>query len=136
MTIVDPSIRPRAFDKLRELLRLIAALRGMKEPLTSPDGLRQALEILLQLAGFAGLDPAVADRLRTILADERVFANVLAIVQYIAGLLALSLDLGEGRVRLSSAGNGAEVFIEAADFFDWLPIVLEIIELLRRLLGE
>ena len=41
-------------SKLRELLDLLAALREIREPLTSPAGLRASLELLLRLAEFAG----------------------------------------------------------------------------------
>ena len=113
-------------SKLRELLDLLAALRDIREPLTSPEGLRASLELLLRLAEFAGVDHAWTDRIRKILDDPRAFDIVLAIVRYLHGLLET-----EQVVQAIAERNATDV--AAQDFLDWLPLILEIIALLREL---
>jgi hypothetical protein len=122
-------------SKLRELLDLLASLRNIREPLTSPEGLRASLELLLRLAEFAGVDRAWTDRVRTILDDPRAFDVVLAIVRYLHGLVS-----GENIIRLIAEEDAAtierlaaESEVAAQDFLDWLPLILEIIALLREL---
>ena len=113
-------------SKLRELLDLLAALRDIREPLTSPEGLRASLELLLRLAEFAGVDRTWTDRLRTILDDPRAFDIVLAIVRYLHGLIET-----EQVIQSIAEHNATEV--AAQDVLDWLPLILEIIALLREL---
>jgi hypothetical protein len=74
--------------KLRELLDLLAALRDIRDPLASPEGLHASLELLFRFAEFAGIDRAWTDRIRTILDDPRIFDIILAIVRYMDGLTA------------------------------------------------
>ena len=112
--------------KFRELIDLLAALRDIREPLTSPEGLRASLELLLRLAEFAGVDHAWTDRIRKILDDPRAFDIVLAIVRYLHGLLET-----EQVVQAIAERNATDV--AAQDFLDWLPLILEIIALLREL---
>jgi hypothetical protein len=117
----------RSFNtKLRELLDLLAALRDLREPLTSPEGLRASLELLLRLAEFAGVDRAWTDRVRDIVDDPRAFDIVLAIVRYLHGLTET-----EQVVQAIAECNATDV--AAQDFADWLPLILEIIALLREL---
>ena len=112
--------------KFRELLDLLAALRDIRDPLTSAEGLRASLELLLRLAEFAGVDRAWTDRVRTILDDPHAFDIVLAIVRYLHGLLDT-----EQVVRSIADHDAADV--AAQDFLDWLPFILEIVALLREL---
>lgn len=121
-------------SKLRELLDLLAALRAIRDPLTSPEGLRASLELLLRLAEFVGVDRAWTDRIRSVLDDPRAFDIVLAIVRYLHGLME-----SEQVVRLIAENDAAGVErlagdsdIAAQDFLDWLPLILEIIALLRE----
>jgi hypothetical protein len=147
--------------KFRELLDLLAALRDIREPLTTPEGLRASLELLLRLAEFTGVDRSWTDRVRTILDDPRAFDIVLAIVRYLQGLIAteeimqiLGGDVGQtfpsanpedvGQTFPSAnPGDVGQTFLSAnpakpepphaQDFLDWLPLILEIIALLREL---
>jgi hypothetical protein len=119
--------------KLRELLDLLAALRDIREPLTSPEGLRASLELLLRLAEFAGIDRAWTDRVRAILDDPRTFDIVLAIVRYLHGLIAtdqIMQAIAEHHAAENNDRSNGDV--AAQDFFDWLPLILEIIALLRE----
>ncbi|MEX0710899.1 MAG: hypothetical protein WD278_01030 [Pirellulales bacterium] len=121
------------FQRFRELLRLLAALRDISEPLTTPEGLKKAIAVLLELAAFLGLDQELVERIRLILSDERVFQLVLAIVGYLAGLLRLNGETGDGRLRLTAVDGQAEFNVETRGFLEWLPFVLQLIELIRRL---
>ncbi|MEX2119302.1 MAG: hypothetical protein WD847_06895 [Pirellulales bacterium] len=58
------------FQRFRELLRLLAALRDISEPLTTPEGLKKAIATLLELAVFLGLDRELVERIRSILSDD------------------------------------------------------------------
>jgi hypothetical protein len=121
-------------NKLRELLDLLAALRAIREPLTSPEGLRASLELLLRLAEFAGVDRAWTDRIRRILDDQRAFEIVLAIVRYLHGLIAteeIVRSIAQYNTSAHDAVSTAD--IAAQDFLDWLPLILEIIAFLREL---
>jgi hypothetical protein len=121
-------------SKLRELLDLLAALREIREPLTSPAGLRASLELLLRLAEFAGIDRAWTDRIRRVLDDQRAFDIVLAIVRYLHGLMATEEIVQSIAQYNASAGEAASRGdIAAQDFLDWLPLILEIIAFLREL---
>ena len=121
-------------SKLRELLDLLAALREIREPLTSPDGLRSSLELLLRLAEFAGIDRAWTDRVRRVLDDQRAFDIVLAIVRYLHGLMATE-EIVRSIAQYNSAENqtASTPNLAAQDFLDWLPLILEIIAFLREL---
>ena len=50
-------------SKLRDLLSLLGDIRNITDPLTTADGLKQALTLILQLADTLGLDPTWTDRL-------------------------------------------------------------------------
>lgn len=121
------------FQRFRDLLRLLAALRDISEPLTTPEGLKKAIAVLLELAVFLGLDQQLVERIRLILSDERVFQLVLAIVGYLAGLLRLDGETGDGRLRLTALDGQGELNVETRGFLEWLPFILQIIELIRRL---
>jgi hypothetical protein len=121
-------------SKLRELLDLLAALRDIREPLTSPDGLRASLELLLRLAEFAGIDRAWTDRIRRVLDDQRAFDIVLAIVRYLHGLMATEeIVRSIAQYNAAAKNNATTADLAAQDFLNWLPLILEIIAFLREL---
>jgi len=125
---------PGFTSKLRELLDLLAALRDIREPLTSPAGLRSSLELLLRLAEFAGVERAWTDRVRRILDDQGAFDIVLAIVRYLHGLMAteeIARSIAQYDVVAQDTASTGD--IAAQDFLDWLPLILEIIAFLREL---
>jgi hypothetical protein len=120
-------------SKLRELLDLLAALRSIRDPLTSPEGLRASLELLLRLGELAGVDRAWTDRVRAVLDDPRAFDIVLAIVRYLHGLIATD-EIVQSIAEYNAAANDASAGdLVAQDFLDWLPLILEIIAFLREL---
>lgn len=122
----------RPWGSLRRLLELIGELRAIGEPLTEPDGLRGAVELMLKLAELIGLDEAWRARLRQILDDPATFALVLAIVQYVSGRVMGA----EGRTDGLAADEARVLTVDARGFVEWLPVILELLELLRRLRGE
>jgi hypothetical protein len=124
---------PNVSSKLRELLDLLAALRDIREPLTTPEGLRASLELFLRLAEFAGVDHAWTDRIRKVLDDPRAFDVVLAIVRYLHGLIATEQIMQVIAEHNAASAETSSTDVAAQDFIDWLPLILEIIALLRDL---
>lgn len=118
-------------SKLRELLEILAALRDLREPLASPQGFRDALELLLRLAEFAGIDPGWLARVRQILDDPRTFDLVLAVVRYVEGLFD-----AEATAAMNDDDLNQLTVVDAQTFADWLPIILQIITLIRQLRGD
>jgi hypothetical protein len=114
-------------SRLRDLLALLMAVQQMREPISSPAGLRQAIELLARLAELLGIDPAWIERLRAILSDEHVFNIVLAIVQY---LLFVLWDDDEVSVLDFSTCE-----VDAQSFADWFPLVVDLLTLWRILRG-
>jgi hypothetical protein len=112
----------------RDILELLAALRRLPDPFASADGLRQAIALLVRLAEIVGIDDAWTERLRQIVTDPALLKLVLAIIDYLAYLVA---DKPRG-----PATALAEVdHIDAQGLAEWLPIVLEIIRLIKQLRG-
>ena len=116
--------------KLRELLDLLAALRQISWPIATADDLRRAVALLVRLGQLVGLDPAWTARLQSILDNPDVFDIVLAIARYLSRQFAIDaandgvFALGDDPVTLD---------IDAQSFAAWLPIVLQILNLLRQL---
>lgn len=135
MTTTFPAIALSAsgLGNWAEILRLIGELRGLRD-LTSPDGLRQAIEAVLGFAQLVGLDERFIEKLRTILADEQAFEIVLAIVRFLVGRIKLSERPEEGRFQIASEGGQFSGDVSVRSFVDWLPAVLQILDLIRRLL--
>jgi hypothetical protein len=123
---------PGRFASLRQLFELVSQIGRLSEPITSPTGLRKATEIVVSLGRLVGIDAAWLDRLRTALDNEVVFGVVLALVRLAAQAATASND--DRGLRISSAD--ADVVLTGQAIADWLPIVLELIELLRTLRGQ
>ena len=112
-------------DRLGRLNRLGARLKLLRElnvSLSTPDGLRRAVELLLDLALLVGADPLWIDQLRKILGDERVFQLVQNILRFLAG-------------RGDDVRPSALTDLDARRWLDWLPVALQIIALVRQLRG-
>lgn len=127
------------WTRLRELVRLLAALREIRDPIETPQGLRQAIEVVLQIAALLGLDPKLLERLRAIAAEERTFNLVLAAIQFLLGLIVVDGQTDDGQLRLTANGAPVDqpsIEVDLRSFLDWLPFVLQIIELILRLRGE
>jgi hypothetical protein len=132
-------VQPQAFQlgsslaTLRQVLDLISSLRKLGDPLTSAEDLRASIALLVQLGGALGIDRAWTDRVSSALNDERVFAIVLAIVQYVAGLSGR--ELGDGTLKVQNTVTGESLHVEPQALADWLPIVVQLISLLRQIRG-
>jgi hypothetical protein len=128
-----PALPLAGLGKLRELLEIIAALRAIEDPFSSPAGLRQAVKLLLRLAGLIGVDQVWLDRVRPIVEDDAVLRVVLAVVQYVLGRVGLAAD--DGSLRAASS-DGDEVVVDAQALIDWLPLVVQLIRMILELRGE
>jgi len=122
-----------SWSRLREVLQVIADLQDVDAPLTSPAGLRRSVELVLRLGELLGLDAAWLDRLRPIMTDEGVLNIVLAVWQFVLGARHES-DVGDA-IRCRVAGVEAPVVVTQQSLADWLPIVVQLISLLRIVRG-
>jgi hypothetical protein len=120
------------FASLRQLVELLSRLGRISEPITSPAGLRQTIEAAIAIGRLVGLDGAWLDRLQSALDNEAVFGVVLALVRLAAEAATARGD--EHGVRVTAAD--ADVVLSAKSLADWLPIVLELVELFRTLRGR
>jgi hypothetical protein len=128
---VEP--RFRQLSLIRDLLQLIGRMRQITDPVTSPEGLRQAIELLLSFAELLGLSQEVTQRLRQILDNEIIFQIVLGIVRFLLGE-GIS-NINDGHLH-ATFGDGSTFVVEAKDFLSWLPIVVQIINLIRFIRGQ
>lgn len=117
------------WQTLKEILAIVTALQQIREPLTSREGLRASIDLLLRLAEAAGVEPAWTERLRTILENDDVLGIVLAIARFVLP----DGDDEEGEPSLETMSGGA--IVESEAFVEWLPLVVQVLYLLRRLRG-
>lgn len=120
------------FGSLRQLVELLSRLGSISEPISSPAGLRQTIEAALAIGRLAGLDGVWIERLQSALDNDAVFGVVLALVRLAAEAATARGD--ESGVRVTSADT--DTVLTAKALSDWLPIVLELIELFRTLRGR
>jgi hypothetical protein len=111
--------------RMRELLELLAALREWHPTLTTIEGLRGALGVVERLATLLGADDAWLTWPRRVADDEALLAIVASIVDY----------LWRGAANPHAVAAGADASVIAAGWRDWLPLLLELIELLQALRG-
>ncbi|HEY2883212.1 MAG TPA: hypothetical protein VGJ15_12280 [Pirellulales bacterium] len=89
MTATQP-IKAELFENLgalRNLLDLLAGLRNLSDPFGSPDGLRGAIALLLNLGTTLGLDAKWLAWLQSVLDNSQLFNIVLAIGSYLESLV-------------------------------------------------
>src|SRR5262249_23169508 len=72
---------------LAEILDLLAQLCNLNEPLSSPDGLRAAMDLVLQLGAAAGINANWLAWLRENLEQPPVFDIVLALAAYLSSII-------------------------------------------------
>src|ERR1700676_3459129 len=97
-TLTIPRFPPPLSAKFGSLLGLLAELRAAAAALATPDGLKKAVSILVDLADALGMDAAWTARLQTLLSDQNVFEVALVIVQFLLSLL--------GSTALTAGGAG------------------------------
>jgi hypothetical protein len=130
---VSAALFPGRFASLRQLFELVSQIGRLSEPITSAAGLRKAIEIVVSLARLVGIDAALVDRLQAALDNEAVFGVVLALVR----LAEHAVASGEFDDRgLDFGPADTDVVLTSQAIVDWLPIVLELIALLRALRGQ
>lgn len=123
-----------SLSRLRDLLSLLADIRGITAPLTSADGLKQTLTLVLHLADTLGIDPAWTSRLGAILSDPGVFNVVLAIIQYLSGVAGA--EKSDNTIRVQLTASEPEVIVDESSFITWLPLVIQLISLVRQIRGN
>jgi len=116
---------------LRELLQLWLSLRDISEPLTSPEGLRKTLELIARLGELVGLDESIINRISTLLDNPAALNVVLAIVQYVLGVVGGRSQQGDLRVTLLESRE--EVVVDSQSLVEWLPLVISLLNLLREI---
>lgn len=137
------TLAPVAFGRIGDLLELIGQIRRLPDNLTSAEGLRQALSLLLGVARFAGVDPHWIERIEAALANEALLNVLLAVVRYVYGAIARETDDGiritlvdASASRPADAGSTPDdIVVDAQSLIDWLPIAVQIIGLLRQIRG-
>jgi len=131
-TVTLRSLPPALPSKvnLQSLLALLKKLEQLAQPLATADGLRQALEMLVQIGGAAGLNPAWIAQLQSLLSDQNGFNTVLSIIAWLESLL------GSGSTTAGVAAAPAELAIDAQTLANWLPIVLQILQLIQSIRGN
>lgn len=117
-----------AAAKIRDLLRLVAVLRGDVPPLTEPEGLRQALEVILKLGELGGLDAEWLVRVRSIVENPTVFQLVLSLTRFVCGLLD-----GDDEGEAEPQAFAALATVEAQSVLVWLPLVIQLVGLWRQI---
>ncbi len=116
------------FVSMRDLLDLFTLLRDFREPLASPEGLQRAIQLLLKIGESLGIDPALLARLRSIAEEPHVFEILLAVLRY-----ALSLFDQTPQSTGDDTVTRDNISIQSLSLADWFAIVMQLIELLRRL---
>jgi hypothetical protein len=115
---------------LQGLLALLKKLQQLAQPLATADGLRQAIEMLVQFGAAAGLNSAWISRLQNLLNDQNAFNTVLSIVAYLESLV------GSGNPLANDATAPVDLAIDAQSLADWLPIVIQILQLIQSIRGN
>jgi hypothetical protein len=118
---------PPALGKVIQVIDLLEQLRAAAPTIGTADGLRNVVNLLGQLGQFVGVDSSWTSKLQSILANQQVFGIVLAIVQYVDALLTPAATPQAGAPAV------AALTIEAQSFADWLPLVTQIVKLLKSL---
>jgi hypothetical protein len=110
---------------LRELFDLLTLLRDFREPLSTPEGLHRAIDVLLKLGQSLGLDPALLTKLRTIADDPHVFEILLAVVRF-----ALSFV---NQPQTTIAQDPTNASTQSLNVTDWFALLMQLLELVRRM---
>ncbi len=129
---LSPSVLTR-FSRIRQTLAVITALRRVRQPFTSAPGLKQSLELLLQLGRVTGLDRPGLAPLQRLVEDEEAFQVAWAIVQYLGGLVCQ--EQASAETLTLTARDGSQTTVATAAFLRWLPLVTQVLSLLRQIRG-
>lgn len=121
------SVRSAAWQRLaqiRELLDLVNEVRALDDPFASPDDFRRLITLVVRLGSAFGFDSAWLERFERLLTDDDLVAVVLAITHYVLHSTGVK------------ATNAVEpLVVDAQSYADWLPLVIELVQLVRKLRG-
>jgi hypothetical protein len=123
------TVSPASLAKLRDWLDLLAALGDFNQPINSPEGLRQAIAVLLRLGETVGLDPVWLARFGAVLEDPAVFDIVLAVEKYLLRLITAA----PRPTPTTGTQPGENITIQSLSLNDWLSLIAEVLQLLGRL---
>lgn len=132
MTASILTVRGGPFErltKLRDLLDLVAAVRDLDEPFGSVEQFRRLIDQVTRLGAFFGVDQTWLDRWESLLADDDLVAAVLAVARYVLSLTAKSATASDANDAFPA------VVIDRQRYADWLPLVVEFLQLVLRLRG-
>jgi hypothetical protein len=137
MTHAASSLPLFRFASLRDLLDLLAMLRDAREPVTTPEGLKNAIEVLLKLGEAIGVEPALLDRVRSIAEEPHVLEIALAVLKYALSLYEFTSQaaIAHGHVGHDAADHGS-LTVQSIGLAGWLAIAMQVFELLKRLRNE
>jgi hypothetical protein len=119
--------------RLRLVLELLTQLRDIKDPLTSLDGLRASIALVLKLTELFGVSEEWRKRLAQIFSDENLLLVLLGVLRLLQGMLDTQQENGVLHVKCEQE---QVVEVTAASFAEWLPIALQLIQLLRLIRGR
>jgi hypothetical protein len=114
---------------LQSLLALLKKLQQLAEPLATADGLRQAIQLLVQVGTAAGLNSAWISQLESLLSNASAFNTVLSIITYLESLSSTASASADATVA------NTELAIDAQALADWLPLVIQILQLIESVRG-
>lgn len=112
---------------LASLLAVLKKMQQLVEPLATADGLRQAIQLLVQLGTVAGSNSAWISQLQNLLADSGAFNTVLSIIAYFESLSTNKTD---------STHPASELGIDAGSLANLLPLVIQILQLIQSIRGS
>lgn len=115
--------------KLRDVLDLVAAVRDLDDPFGSVEQFRKLVDLVMRLGVFFGVDPTWLDRWEAILTDDELVGAVLAVVRYVLSLTTKSATASRATDALPA------VVIDRQSYVDWLPLVIELLQIALRLRG-
>jgi hypothetical protein len=126
------------FGRIGDLLSLLRGVRNLPE-LDTPEGLKAAFELVVQVGDMLGLDPDFLERIRQALDDEELLGVLAAIARYVLGLMSGSeqvatvqdLNTGDSVTVLVDRDN--EKVVTNQSIATWLPLILQVIGLVRHI---
>jgi hypothetical protein len=130
--IMNPSLLP-TLATLRDLLDILAALRGAANPFGSLDGLRSAIAIVGRLGTTLQINSKWLAWLQSVADDESLLSLLLAAGQYLESLL--SQPTADQHVQ-SATHAASDVAVELIDLANWLAIISEIMQLVAKFRGS
>lgn len=134
---VTLSVRSASWQRLaqlRELLDLVNEVRALDDPFASPDDFRRLITLVVRLGSACGFDSAWLERFERLLTDDDLVAVVLAVTHYVLRGVGLQAT-GVPSTNMPTASNPQPLVVDAQSYADWLPLVIELVQLVRKLRG-